>query len=130
MKPPAENLVKRVFPKDFTDRDRAIFESGVAMGSIIHAITGIPYARRPGLRRDLEKALASSFQLQPYREAVKIRLHSKKKHRNPYDYDVLKPEDIEAAVTIAYGRYRVVARLRYIPRIRYPLAYVSKVERI
>ncbi len=126
----AERLVRRIFSKDFTERDRAIFESGVAMGSIIHATAGIPIAKKKRLKRGLERALAESFQLQPYRKEVKIRLHTSKRHRHPYDYGVIKPEDIEATVKIAYGRYRVEARLKYIPRLGYPLAYVSRVEKV
>lgn len=122
--------MRSVFPKDFTDRERAIFEAGVAMGSILHALAGIPFASKPSLKSILERAMARAFLLQPHRRKVVIRLHSRRRHRHPYDYQTLTPEDIEARVVTDYGRYSVEARVRYIPELRYPLAYVSKIRRL
>lgn len=125
-----ERLVRRIFPENFTDRERAIFEAGVAMGSILHTMAGIPFAYKPNLKRSLEKAMEKVFLLQPHRRKVRIRLRRGRRHRHPYDYQTLSPEDIEATVVTAYGGYSVEARVRYIPELRYPLAYISKIKRL
>mgnify|MGYP001773579972 CR=1 FL=1 len=124
----AERLVRKFFPPDFTDRERAIFEAGIAMGSILHSLIGIPYASRPQLKHLLSKALEQSFLLQPYRRRVRIRLTGGRRRSHPYGYDVLKPENIIAEAVTSYGEYEVTAKISYIPQLKYPLIHVARIR--
>jgi hypothetical protein len=56
-----EDIARRYFPKDFTDRERAIFEAGIALGALTHSAVGLP-------RRVNRRAL--------YRESAGEELHA------------------------------------------------------
>ncbi len=120
-----EEFVKRFFPRDFSDRERAIFEAGIALGAITHAVCGFPTTR--STKQFIEKAVEKSFMLQPYRKNVKIRVKSTAKRGRLYRYDTITPNDLEAVVEIEYGQTVVKARMTHVKKLDYPLMYVSKI---
>jgi hypothetical protein len=117
-----EDIARRYFPKDFTDRERAIFEAGIALGALTHSAVGLPAAST--VAPYIEKALAKSFMLQPYRREVKVRLRRIPRRPRLYRYGTVSPENIEAEVVVEYGSARVRARMGYVKELKYPLMYV------
>jgi hypothetical protein len=117
-----EDIARRYFPKDFTDRERAIFEAGIALGALTHSAVGLPAVST--VAPYIEKALAESFMLQPYRREVKVRLRRIPRRPRLYRYGTLSPENIEAEVVVEYGSARVRARMGYVKELKYPLMYV------
>jgi hypothetical protein len=117
-----EDIARRYFPKDFTDRERAIFEAGIALGALTHSAVGLPAVST--VAPYIEKALAESFMLQPYRREVKVRLRRIPRGPRLYRYGAVSPENIEAEVVVEYGSARVRARMGYVKELKYPLMYV------
>jgi hypothetical protein len=83
-----EDIARRYFPKDFTDRERAIFEAGIALGALTHSAVGLPAAST--VAPYIEKALAKSFMLQPYRREVKVRLRRIPRRPRLYRYGLCR----------------------------------------
>ncbi len=120
-----EEFVKQFFPRDFSDRERAVFEAGIALGAITHAVCGFPTTR--STKPFIEKAVEKSFMLQPYRKNIRFRVRSTAKRGGLYKYDTITPNDLEAVVEIEYGQTVVTAKMAYVRRLNYPLMYVSKI---
>ena len=127
-----EDKAKRYFDKSMSDRERAIFEVGIALGSIYHQFTGIPVCKDKELLSMLSKAIEKVMSIQPYRERVevKILLEEDKAKRHEYDYTTLKGNNLDVKVIVRYGKVRVVGRLRHIKEMDYNLMYVEKIEKI
>ncbi|MEM1537335.1 MAG: dihydroneopterin aldolase family protein [Candidatus Nezhaarchaeales archaeon] len=124
---------KRFFDKTITDRERAIFEAGVCLGAIYHQVVGLPISKDKRLLRAVESTIEKAFSLQPFKEKVSVKIRTRlikgsKKH--PYDYDTIKGHMLDIHVVSKYGGFRAIGRMRYIPRMKYTLAYVEKVESI
>ncbi len=117
-----EDIARRYFPEDFTDRERAIFEAGIALGALTHSAVGLPAVST--VAPYIEKALAKSFMLQPYRRVVKVRLRRIPRRPRLYRYGTVSPENLEAEVVVEYGSARVRARMGYVKELKYPLMYV------
>ncbi len=123
---------EKFFPKNFTARDRAIFEAGIALGAIYHQLVGFPVAGKPKLLKLLGEAFSQAFSLQPYRSKVEIRIareRLRKPGKSPYQkYEALRGDQLEVEVETVYQDVRVKACLRYVPELKYPLMYVEKVS--
>lgn len=119
-----ESFVRKFFPADFSDRERAVFEAGIALGAIVHSVTGFPIAA--DVKGFIEKAVEKSFMLQPYRNRIKLRVTGFSRKGGLYSYGTLTPENLNVLVEVCYGKAVVEARMRYVKKLRYPLMYVSK----
>jgi|UniRef100_A0A7C4E212 hypothetical protein len=117
---------RRFFPKEFSDRERAVFEAGIALGALFHSLIGLPATTET--KHILEKAFEKSFSLQPFRKSVKLKLHAIKRRHGPYGYGSIGPRDISASVMVCYGSATAVAEVKYVASLGYPLMYVSKVS--
>lgn len=109
-----------------TRREALLFEAGIKLGGIFHQYLGIPVSTRtaPSLSRTIEAAVA----LQPFVTQVRVRIVPRRagpSGRGRFGYHYLTAEMIEARVTLADGRARVVARLVYRADLRYPLMRVE-----
>ncbi|MEM2095638.1 MAG: dihydroneopterin aldolase family protein [Candidatus Caldarchaeum sp.] len=121
-----ERVVRGFFPKDFTDRERAVFEAGIALGSIVHSVAGFPVAG--DVRRLMERAVEASFRLQPYRRRLKVRIRPRVRRGGLYRYGSVSPEDLDVEVEVGYGQVVVSARMKHVRRIKYPLMYVERIS--
>ncbi|MCS6770040.1 MAG: dihydroneopterin aldolase family protein [Candidatus Caldarchaeum sp.] len=121
----AERVAKRFFPQGFTDRERAVFEAGIALGAIVHTVAGFPVSGE--VKHFIERAVERSFLLQPYRRKVKLRIKPRVRKAGLYRYGTVDPEDLDVEVEVAYGEYVVAARMSYVNSLKYPLMYVSKI---
>jgi len=128
-----EEVVRKYFDKSVTDRERAIFEGGIALGAIYHQFTGIPISKDKDVIKALEEARSKSMKLQPYRESVKVKIdadtiNAGKSHA--YDYETLKGRHLNVRVKTRYGNAKATVRIRYIPEIEFTLMYIEKLEEI
>lgn len=109
------------------ERDRAVFEAGVKLGSIYHQYMGTPLTRATAA--DLERAIESATRVQPMVEDARVRIDRKRlRVRGPYRYASLSEDMLHAEVTVRVGRARVTAILRYVPELDYPLMYLKDIR--
>ncbi len=119
---------RRVHRVALTPREALLFEAGIKLGGIFHQYLGIPVAARTA--RALERTIESAVRLQPYVDAVRVRLrlgrHPRVRGRFAYRY--VTAEMLDARVLLRDGRHRVSARLSYRPELDYPLMRVEAVH--
>jgi len=120
---------RRYFSPGVSDRERATFEVGVALGMVLHQFRGIPirYIEEVDyLRRVIEYAITS----QPYKVKAQVNISIDGRDlgsKDSYKYVTLKPEDLDVTVVVEYGSAYVRARLRYIDDLKYTLAYIEDI---
>jgi dihydroneopterin aldolase len=109
-----------------TERDRAAFEAGIKLGSILHQFIGAPLTR--GTAGSLERAIEAAARVQPLVEDVRVRIDRPRiRNRGPYRYAVLNEDLLHVEVTVRAGKSRAVAVLRYVPELDYPLMYLKSI---
>lgn len=126
-----EDPAKKFFHPSITDRERAIFEAGIALGAIYHQFLGIPVVRREEVLKAIKDVIEKTMILQPFREKVEVAFNTtaiRGEGSNPYDYSLLKGEALDVKVVIRYGSIRVKARMRYVEDLNFNLMYVEDVE--
>ncbi len=114
-----------------SDREYAIFEVGIALGSIAHQLSGLPVRADKRMLEDLSRALEESFRSQPFRSSVRIKIELEKLGKrvsSRYGYGVITPECLDVLVEVRYGESRAVGRMRYIEELGYPLMFIESVE--
>ena len=110
-----------------SDKDRALFEAGIKMGTIYHQFVGTPVSSRNV--KELENAIEHSVMVQPYAESAKIRIIlAGGEKKDIYDYVSLTGEMIDAVIKIKMNGISVTAEMRYDKELEYPLMYVSEVS--
>jgi len=125
-----EDPATKYFSPKVTSRDRAVFEAGIAIGTLVHQFTGIPVRNAEDLKI-LEEAIKRSLLAQPFREEVDVKINVElPRNTSPYSYVTLKSMHVDARIVVRYGKCRVVARLRYIPELKYTLGYIEEVEEV
>ncbi len=110
-----------------TERERALFEAGIKMGTIYHQFVGTPVNLRTV--ESLEEGMSSAISVQPYVESAKVRVNRSvfTKDGDRYSYVSLTGDMMDAVVTIRIGGTRVTAEMRYDKELGYPLMYVSDI---
>lgn len=109
-------------------RERAIFESGIKMGTIYHQFVGTPVnSNNVG---SLEKAIEDAVKVQPYVKdvTVKIDRSSLPARKDVYSYVSLSGDMIDAVLTVEIEGTAVRSEMRYDRELGYPLMYVAKIE--
>jgi len=110
-----------------TDRDRAAFEAGIKLGSIVHQYVGTPLTSKTAAA--LERAIEAGARVQPLVEHVRVRIDRRSIHpRGPYRYTALTEDMLNVEVTIRVGAARVVGALRFLPDLDYPLMYLKDIR--
>lgn len=110
-----------------TERERALFEAGIKMGTIYHQFVGMPV--NLGTVGAIEEGMRSAISVQPYVDSVSIRIDRSAfpEDVDRYSYVSLTGDMIEAKVTIRIGKSSVTAEMRYDAEMGYPLMYVSDI---
>ena len=110
------------------DRDRAVFEAGIKMGTIYHQFVGTPFNQ--DTVSDLETTISKTIGVQPYVESAVVKIDRSVFDRGDdrYSYVSLTGVMIDAVVSIRIGDCRVVAEMRYDQELDYPLMFVSSIE--
>lgn len=109
-----------------TDRERAIFEAGIKLGTIYHQYVGSPL--NLSNVDSMEKAIGESAKVQPFVEDAIVRIDKEliSKKQGVYKYITLAGEMLNVTIKIKYGSEEVKARLRYVPEMDYPLMYIEE----
>ncbi len=119
---------KRYFSPKVTDRERAVFETGIALATVLHLLYGAPLPRdRAGIKA-LERAMERVIKTQPFRSLVRVRINPLKRGQETYGYDVARGENIYAYVEVKYGSAKSIGELRWIKRLKYPLMYIRDIK--
>ncbi len=109
-----------------TDRDRAAFEAGIKLGSILHQYVGTPVTRKNA--SSLERAIEAAARVQPLVEQVRVRIdRSRLRIRGPYRYGVLSEDMLDVQVKVRSGAATAVGVLRFVRELDYPLMYLKDI---
>ncbi len=119
MKDPASNYFS------CTDRERAIFEAGIKLGTIYHQYVGVPI--NLSNLTSLENAIRESVKVQPFVEDAEVRIDKEivKKRQGVYKYITLSGEMLDVKLRIRYNDEQVTAKLEYIEEMDYPLMHLE-----
>ncbi len=110
-----------------TERERAVFEAGIKMATIYHQFVGTPV--NLDTVRGLEESIANAIEVQPYVDSAVVKVDRSVfiKDGDTYSYVSLTGDMIDAVVTIAFGKTKVTAEMRFDTELGYPLMYVSSI---
>lgn len=112
-----------------SDSERAAFEAGIKLGTIYHQFVGTPISRDNV--ELLETAIAEGTKIQPFVKDAEVHIsrNELKKKRGEFDYVSLSGNMLTVRLVIEYNGVRVIAGMRFIPEINYPLMYMEKIEK-
>ncbi|MDO5852950.1 MAG: dihydroneopterin aldolase family protein [Thermoplasmata archaeon] len=111
------------------DRDRALFEAGIKMGTLYHQFVGMPVSSSSV--DGLERSISDAIRVQPYVEDARVRIDRSRipPEGDEYSYASLSGDMLDAVIVIRIGDSRVTAEMRYDTDLGYPLMYVSSICR-
>jgi len=117
----------KYFTPKATDRDRAVFEAGIALGMVMHQFSGIPVRDRSDLEV-VEEAIRRAILAQPFRSNAWVKLKTKLcEDGGFYSYSTVKTRDMDICVEVTYGKARVKSCVKYIEDLDYNLAYIEDI---
>ncbi len=128
MKGEREKLAEKYF--NCSESERAAFEAGIKLGTIYHQFVGTPInEENAGL---LERAMVEGTMIQPFVIDAEVHierglLRSKK---GEFDYVSLSGPMLAVRLVVGYGNVKVIARMKHIPEINYPLMYIEDITRL
>ncbi|MCE5296185.1 MAG: dihydroneopterin aldolase family protein [Euryarchaeota archaeon] len=108
-------------------RERAVFESGIKLGTIYHQFVGTPLSSTNV--ESLQRAIEEGVRVQPFVKDVRVRinLESLRGKKDEYDYQTLTGSMLDVTLTIRIGEVEVISEMRFIEELRYPLMFVTSV---
>ncbi len=103
-----------------------MFEAGIKLGTIYHQFVGTPLSTTSV--ESLERAIQDGVRVQPFVKDVKVHISrdALRKKSDEYDYQTLTGPMMEVALTVMMDGVTVVAEMRYIEELHYPLMYVGR----
>ena len=124
---------EKYFFEDLSERERAAFEIGIKLGTLYHTLVGLPISEDPKIIKSIENGFEAAISCQPYVKEVKIeilkdKISGNKKHE--FDYDEINGSFINAEVILEYKNTKIVAKLKWIEKLQYPLMFIEKIENI
>ena len=114
---------------EITDRDQALFEAGIKLGSLYHQFTGMPLSIS-GITA-AENAIEKSIAAQPFVEEIKVIIDEKRVSaalNNKFQYTELKGEMLDVKVVIRCRFSRVFVSLKFNDELSYPLMKIDKID--
>jgi hypothetical protein len=110
-----------------TMKERAVFESGIKLGTIYHQFVGTPLSTSSV--ESLEQAIEDGVRVQPFVKDIKVKISRKalRRKKDEFDYQTLTGPMMEVVLTISIENVTVVSEMRYVEDLRYPLMYVKSV---
>lgn len=108
-----------------TDRERAIFEAGIKLGTIYHQYVGVPV--NLSNLTSLQNAIKESVMVQPFVEYAEVTIDREivKKKQGVYKYITLSGDMLDVKVVVKYKDVHVTAKLEYIKDMDYPLMHLE-----
>jgi hypothetical protein len=110
-----------------SERERAVFEAGIKLGTIYHQFVGTPVA---AANVDiLEKAIEDGVRVQPFVKDVMVSISREalRQKKDEFDYQTLTGNMLKVELTIAVGGTTVIAGMDFKADLRYPLMYVKEI---
>jgi hypothetical protein len=126
-----ETNEKIYFSHNLTERERACFETGIKLGALYHILCGIPIQKNEKIIKSIEEGVESAISCQPYVKSVKISLDRDKilgNKKSVFDYDEITGKIIQAEVNIEYESIVIVAKVKWIEELEYPLMFIEKIQ--
>ena len=127
---PTKNT-KIFFSPDLSDRERACFETGIKLGALYHILSGIPIQNDEKIIDSIERGIESAISCQPFVKSVKIHLNRNKilkTKETEFDYEEISGRIIQAEIIIEYQSVYVVAKVKWIDELDYPLMFIEKIQ--
>lgn len=126
MEPDRAHFAEKYF--NCSDAERAAFEAGIKLGTIYHQFVGTPLNRENV--ELLEKSIAEGTKIQPFVKDADVRISREglKSKKDEFDYVSLSGNMLNVRLVIEYKQIRIIAGIKYISEINYPLMYLEKVE--
>ncbi|MGC8913339.1 MAG: dihydroneopterin aldolase family protein [Thermoplasmata archaeon] len=109
-------------------RERACFEAGIKLATVYHQFVGTPVSMENV--DSLEKAIENGVKIQPFVKAVEVHIDRTKLRakRDEYDYLTLTGSMLHVRLSIVYENVEVIAEMRYIKEMDYPLMYIKEIK--
>jgi len=110
-----------------SDRERAVFEAGIKLGTIYHQFVGTPVSKANA--EEVERAIEESARIQPFVEDVKVHIDRAmlKERKGVYDYYTLTGMMLQVYVRVRYGTAVAEVEMRKIDELSYPLMFVTRI---
>jgi hypothetical protein len=121
---------KIYFSENLSNRERASFEVGIKLGALYHILCGIPISKNEYTISNIEKGIEAAISTQPFVKSVKIILDRDKiigEKTNQFDYDEITGKLINASVQVVYEDVEIIASVKFIDNLNYPLMYIDKI---
>ena len=111
--------------KNLSDRERAIFEGGISMGSLFHQFVGTPVS--VDTCDSLERAIEESILLQPAIVEVHVSLDKNmiKSASGSAGYTSLNGNMFNIELTTKVNENTIVTCISYNENLDYPLMYIK-----
>lgn len=108
-------------------RERVVFEAGIKLGTIYHQFVGTPLSST--IVDSLERAIQDGVRVQPFVKDVKVHIvrDALRRKSDEYDYQTLTGPMLTVTLTVKMENVTVVAEMRYIDELHYPLMYVRSI---
>ncbi|PXF57498.1 MAG: hypothetical protein C4B59_15145 [Candidatus Methanogaster sp.] len=113
---------------EITDRDTALFESGIKLGALYHQFVGSPV--NLSTAGSLEAAIRDSISLQPYVQSITVAIDREmiRERINDFGYCELEGRMLGVEAVIRYGTAVVHVGMRYDAEMDYPMMSVQRIE--
>lgn len=114
---------------NITDRDNALFETGIKLGALYHQFTGSPVNLRTV--DSLEKAIAESISVQPYVKSITVKIDREmisSRLNSEFGYCELEGRMLDVSLNMEYGNTMVRASLRFNRELEYPLMKIEEIS--
>jgi hypothetical protein len=111
-----------------SDREQALFESGIKLGGIFHQFIGVPVSERTS--DILARAIEDAVSLQPFVKSIRVSIHPGRggpAGKGRFGYRYLTAEMLTAKISVKVGRAQVDATLTFREDLDYPLMRVVSV---
>ncbi|XEO79505.1 Dihydroneopterin aldolase [Candidatus Lokiarchaeum ossiferum] len=122
---------------EVSNRDQAIFETGIKLAAIFHQFSGTPICWDETIQTKIAEGIIASIKCQPFVKEVHIAFKAldefeeeKFSKSHEYDYTVISGRNLIAEVELSYKEWSIVGRLEWIEQLKYPLMYMKSIKKI
>ena len=113
----------KIYFKNLTPRERAVFEGGITLGALFHQFIGTPVSLKN--KEILERSIEESMKNQPCVEDISVKIVGDLKED---EYVSLDGKMLDVKLKVRVENTVAYLRLRYIEELDYPLMYVERIE--
>jgi hypothetical protein len=109
-------------------RERACFEAGIKLATVYHQFVGTPVSMENV--ETLERAIEKGVKIQPFVKEVTVKIDRTRlrEKRDEYDYLTLTGSMLHVLLKIGYENVEVIAEMRYIKEMDYPLMMIKEIR--